>query len=170
MKSKIRLWAEYCLIALVVALAALTVWNFVQRLHTEKTVTELQGSLKAANDRVAQVEQANAVQEQALKTLQSYREVDGVVLRQLADGLETLRIRNAATHNKILILERNNEEVRRYLDATVPPELGCVLDGTCEAGGADGSAVRPPARSAPGSVRPPATRAKPDDARHRRQQ
>lgn len=155
LKGKLRLYLEYALIAVIVALAAFTTYNYVQRLRLDTKVVSLEGKVDKANERVKEVEEVNRQQADAIETIRSIRDVDGTILAGLAKDMEALRVRDTSMTTRLATLERSNEAVRKYLNSAVPEPVGCVLDRTCppDANGVSG-AQRGAARKVPAATAP----------------
>lgn len=156
--SKLRLYIEYALIAIIVALAGFAVYNYVTRVRLDAKVVTLEGKVDKANERVAAVEEINAQQATAIDTIRSIRDVDGTILAGLAQDMNALRVRDTSMTTRLATLERSNEAVRKYLNAAVPAPVGCLLDKTCP--DENGRAVPATERGAPAAVPAPATRPK----------
>lgn len=132
-KNKARLWLEYALIAAVVVMLGLLLSARIKQHATETRVAVLEGQLDGAKLRLQMVEAVNVSQQEALETIQRIREVDSHMLTGLETDMQTLRVRDRSVTAKLAELERSNEAVRRYLDASLPA-VGCVLDNSCAAG------------------------------------
>lgn len=128
LKSKVRLWIEYVMIAAIIVLAVTVsiMWWRGKALRAEM------GSMDAV---IASLNEANKTQQEALSTLRSIRELDSEVLSGLVADFNTIKNRDSATARRLAALERSNEVVRTYLDTAVPDELACVLDQTCDQDG-----------------------------------
>lgn len=156
--GKLRLYLEYALIALLLAVAGFATYNYTTRLKLDTKVTKLEGKVDKAEERVAQVEAINAQQATAIDTIRSIREVDGTILAGLATDMNALRVRDTSMTTRLATLERSNEAVRKYLNTAVPAPVGCLLDRTCIDQDGDGGAV--PAKAADGKGGPASPRPK----------
>lgn len=147
-KSKIRLWIEYALILAVVLLMGFVAWGKIRTAQLETNVATLDGKLRTAETRVAQVEEVNKAQAEAIATVQQMRTLDSTVLAGLSNALETINSRDASVRTRLALLEKSNEAVRAYLNGTVPDPVGCVLDRTCpdqgKAGGSGSTSASAP--------------------------
>lgn len=137
-KSKVRLWIEYFLIALVLVMAGVGTWFYIKSLRMENALVTVSAELIKANDRVALVEGVNAEQAEAIKTIKSVTEISDTMLKGVARDIEAMRNDDRTVSNRIKALEKTNEAVRQYLRTAVPSDVGCVLDQTCDP---DASAV-----------------------------
>lgn len=135
-KGKVRLWVEYFLVAAIVALLAVAVIGYIERLQLRANVADLKTEVTSAQGRVAQVEEVNRQQQEALGRIEDLRALDGEVLTGLAGDLSSLRVRDRGVAARIAHLEKTNEAVRAFLDGRLPVG-GCVLDNSCAPGGGD---------------------------------
>lgn len=132
--SKIRLWIEYGLVALVLAVAGFAVTIKLQSLRQETHISELSSQLEIASERIGVIASVNDAQEQVIMNLADQREVDGKAIVQLMDSYQNLTIIDRNLRKALAQLE-NNDEARTYLDIPVPGSVGCLFDGTCGPGG-----------------------------------
>jgi Tfp pilus assembly protein PilN len=135
--GKLRLYLEYALIALLIAVACYSVYSYITRLKLENNVTQLTSDVASANGRVDAVEQVNQQQQQALDALKGIKNVDSAMLQGLTQDLHTLGVKNKTITSRLSSLEKSNEAVRTYLESAVPAGVGCLLDNTCPASTAD---------------------------------
>ena len=118
-----RLYIEYALIALVIAVGTFGVWYYVEGL-------KLKRDLDNVSHWALEVDQANSSLVRSLEMTRQVSETNSEILSGLQRGLEAANANEAETNAKIHALERSNAAVRAYLDSVIPD--GCVLDGTCE--------------------------------------
>lgn len=144
--DKLRLWLGYALLAALLGVAALAIYNYTERLRLGTTVATLDGQVKAANTQLAAVAEANEQQQRTLERVRLLSEANDTALTGLAQDLQALQVRNHTTLNRLRELERTNEKVREYLSAPVPAELACLLDATCPPSGSDGGGAGAAAR------------------------
>jgi hypothetical protein len=140
LKSKLRLYIEYALIGLLLIVAGFAAYNYTTRLKLDNKVTALQGRVATAEQRVAQAEEVNKAQSEALATVERMRTLDSTVLQGLGKALDTINSRDQSVRARLTMLEKSNEAVRSYLNGNVPDPVGCVLDRTCPDQGKAGSA------------------------------
>ena len=141
--GNVRLVIEYVLIGLIIAgmATAITLWYRTQYLETRND--ELR-------ERVVNVEVINETQDKTISDLQALRQQDAAVMAGLVTDYAKLSKSDMAARKKLSDLEKQNANVRDYLDQPLPPELVCMLNNSCtgaEASGAgsQGSAVEQPA-------------------------
>lgn len=129
--SNLRLYVEYFLIAVIVAGAAtcLTLWYRTQAL--EKSNTEFVS-------RLATVEADNVIQDGTIADLQRLRQQDAKVMAGLIEDHARLAKLDSAARRKLTALENKNENVRAFLDRSIPPELVCLLNNSCDENGRSG--------------------------------
>lgn len=126
-----RLAIEYVLIALAIAGAAtaITLWYRTHYLETRND--ELR-------ERISNVEVINEAQDKTITDLQDLRKQDAAVMAGLVTDYAKLSKSDMAARKKLSDLEKQNANVRDYLDQPLPPELVCMLNNSCtgaEAGG-----------------------------------
>ena len=150
-KSKLRLWIEYLLIAIILVLMGVAAYNWVTRLKQDTRIAVLESDVRAAEDRVKLVEEVNEQQAAAIDTIRGLNDVNDTMLKGLATDMEALRVRDRTAFSRLAALEKSNEAVRQYLNTVVPAPVGCVLDRSCPNEDADPvpSAKRGPATRVP---------------------
>lgn len=154
LKSKLRLWIEYGLLLVIICTASIAFWNYHKQATLTKDVAILDGKLEAEKVKSEALKGVVDAQAITIQNISDVREVDSATLKSLVDDFHGANKRNTAVTQRLASLERNSEIVRQYLTASVPDDVGCVLDSTCaEADHPKGSASPAPARSAPGAVR-----------------
>lgn len=128
-KGKLRLWIEYALIAVMVALAGFSLSSYLQR-------RELSNRLDTTNKKVGQLSTSldqqvtiNNQQEDAISALRTLRKIDSDAIQGLHTELQSHASTNKLVLSKIQQLEKNNAQAKALLDIRVPPDLGCLLDG-----------------------------------------
>ena len=116
-----RLVIEYVLIGLIIAgmATAITLWYRTQYLETRNN--ELR-------ERVVNVEVINEAQDKTISDLQALRQQDAAVMAGLVTDYAKLSKSDATARKKLLDLEKQNANVRSYLDEPLPPELVCMLN------------------------------------------
>ena len=164
-KSKLRLWIEYALIAAVVILLGYATWGWFQRAYLVQEIVQLEGDVREAETRIGLVEEVNRQQDAVINTLRGVSELNDTMLQGLAADMQSLYGRDQSIRTRLASLERNNEAVREYLDSAVPAPVVCVLDKTCPE---DVAGDLPPAeRRATDSVQPAKPAPKRDQPRPR---
>ena len=138
-----RLVIEYVLIALTIAGAATAIALWYRTNYLEARNDELR-------ERVVNVEVINEAQDKTISDLQALRQQDAAVMAGLVTDYAKLSKSDATARKKLSELEKQNANVRDYLDQPLPPELVCMLDSSCTAAqasgaGGQGSAAEQPA-------------------------
>lgn len=136
-KNKKRLVIEYVLLAVLVAVAGFTFTMWLQKERTENALAKTQGELSTVQSRLTLVEAVNTQQEQTITDLKELRLEDAKALGGLLTDYKSLAENDARVRRRLSNLEQTNEAVRNYLNQPIPPELVCVLHGTCETGNQD---------------------------------
>lgn len=126
--ARARLWIEYALIGVVVALAGYAVSSSLQRRQLTRTVNTLSEQLGSVSTTLSQQVQANHDQDAAIAALKDLRTTDSHALQGLQDRLGTYAKKDAAIRTKLAELERTNAAAKSLLDTAVPDAVGCVLD------------------------------------------
>lgn len=141
--DNVRLVIEYILIALAIAGAATAIALWYRTNYLEARNDELR-------ERVANVEVINEAQDKTISDLQALRQQDDAVIAGLVTDYVKLSKSDAVARKKLSELEKQNANVRAYLDQPLPPELVCMLNDSCTAAqagsaGSQGSAAEQPA-------------------------
>lgn len=154
LKNKKRLVIEYVLIAIVVAVAGFTFTLWLSKIRTEKALAETRTDLVTVQGRLTAVESINQAQEATIGELKELRHADAQALTGLLTDYKVLAENDARARKRLDSLEKTNEAVRTYLNQRIPPDLACLLNGTCEAGnqGSDKDRAGNPARGAGAAV------------------
>lgn len=139
-KSKVRLWIEYLMIAAIVVLLGMTAWGKIQTSRLETKVATLGGDLRETKGQLKQVVEVNKAQAEAIQTIKGLTSTNDTLLTALATDMQALRVRDQSTFSRLAALEKSNEAVRRYMSTAVPAELRCVLD-SAPCGHQDGNGV-----------------------------
>ena len=147
-----RLAIEYVLIALAIAGAATAIALWYRTSYLEARNDELR-------ERVVNVEVINEIQDKTISDLQALRQQDAAVMAGLVTDYAKLSKSDATARKKLSELEKQNANVRDYLDQPLPPELVCMLNNSCTAAkasgaGSQGNAAEQPA-GAVQKARPP---------------
>lgn len=130
--GNVRLVIEYVLIALAIAGAATAIALWYRTNYLEARNDELR-------ERVANVEVINEAQDKTISDLQALRRQDAAVMAGLVTDYAKLSKSDATARKKLLDLEKQNANVRSYLDEPLPPELVCMLNNSCTAAQASGA-------------------------------
>ena len=138
-----RLVIEYILIALAIAGAATAIALWYRTNYLEARNDELR-------ERVVNAEAINEAQDKTISDLQALRQQDAAVMAGLVTDYAKLSKSDATARKKLSELEKQNANVRDYLDQPLPPELVCMLNNSCTAAkasgaGSQGSATEQPA-------------------------
>ena len=150
--SNARLVIEYVLIALAVAGAATAIALWYRTNYLEARNDELR-------ERVVNAEVINEAQDKTISDLQALRQQDAAVMAGLVTDYAKLSKSDATARKKLSELEKQNANVRDYLDQPLPPELACMLNNSCTAAkasgaGSQGNAAEQPAGTVQ-KARPP---------------
>ena len=147
-----RLVIEYALIALAITGAATAIALWYRTNYLEACNDELR-------KRVVNVEAINEAQDKTISDLQALRQQDAAVMAGLVTDYAKLSKSDATARKKLSKLEKQNANVRDYLDQPLPPELVCMLNNSCTAAQASGASSQGSAAEQPaGAVqkaRPP---------------
>jgi type II secretory pathway pseudopilin PulG len=147
--GNVRLVIEYALIALTIVSAATAIALWYRTNYLEARNDELR-------ERVVNVELINEAQDKTISDLQETREQDAAVLAGLIADYDKLSKADTAARKKLSNLEKRNAKVHGYLDESLPPELGCMLNDSCTAtqtsgAGGQGSAAESSAGTVQGA-------------------
>lgn len=95
----------------------------------ELALKESQKREEFANKQLQNVLEINQDQSKVIGELRDQRAADAVIIQQLVDQFGKIDKRYAKQDTMIKELEKNNANVKSYLDAAVPPELRGMLNG-----------------------------------------
>jgi hypothetical protein len=126
--ARARLWIEYALIAVVVALAGYAVNSYLHAQKLTRTVTDLSTQLGSVSKTLRDQVQANKDQDAAIAVLKGLRETDSHALQGLQSQLGQTAAKDTDIRAKLAELERTNAAAKSLLDTAVPDAVGCVLD------------------------------------------
>lgn len=149
---KVRLWMEYAMLVVILALAAYAFWSYMQDQHRELVIQNLETAVKNSDARVQEVEKANKDQLAAIKTIQNLSQSQTLLVGSISEDLQKVALRDKNTAARIGALEKSNVALTRFLDAAIPTPVGCVLDNSCEKPSANGSQSAKPAAGTPQAV------------------
>lgn len=127
-----RLVIEYVLIALAITGAATAIALWYRTNYLEACNDELR-------ERVMNVEAINEAQDKTISDLQALRQQDAAAMAGLVTDYAKLSKSDATARKKLSELEKQNANVRAYLDQPLPPELVCMLNNSCTAAQASGA-------------------------------
>lgn len=134
-KTKIQAWIGYAVLGLMLATGSLAVTFYVKGQSYKLALAQQASKLDTALTRVATVEDANATQALAIKTIRDANERSGVLLQNLSVAINNLDKNDKAVRNRLDYLEKNDAAVRDYFNIGVPPSVACLLDKTCDPDG-----------------------------------
>lgn len=107
---------SYFVLALFLIVGGLAVAYYVKSKGQDVKITVLQSDLDSANKSLRQVEQSVAASDR--------------IIKGLTGSLSEIDQRGSVITERVSMLERNNEQIRRLLDTRLP-ESGCLLDNSC---------------------------------------
>ena len=140
-RAKLQLWIGYIILGLLVAVSALAVYNYTERLRQDTVIANLGADLDKAEAQVIEVVEVNKKQTEAIETIRGLNTVNDTMLQGLASDMESLRVQDRGVRTRLASLERSNEAIREYLNTAVPAPVGCVLDQSCSEGVGDPSSA-----------------------------
>lgn len=126
---------SYVVLVLFLIVGGLAVTYFVKSKVQDSKITVLESNLHTAEKSLTEVRQSVAASDR--------------IIKGLTGTLSEIDERGSVITERVSMLERNNEQIRRLLDTRLP-ESGCLLDNSCGSSG-----VRPTERSAADPVQPP---------------
>ncbi len=136
-KSNARLYLEYALIALVLAIGGLAVTLKVQAMRQEvtlatqaSTIERLDSDLTLEKARVSLVEGVAQAQGVALGKLADQRKIDGDIMNELLDTYQGLQRQDEKLRSQLDSL-RDDDNAKEYLAAPVPDSVACLWDDSC---------------------------------------
>lgn len=130
--ERTRLIIEYILVGLLVASLAGSLTLYISKLKQDLVVANLETQVGTLNGKVTGLENVNRAQELDIDELKQLRYIDAEALGKLVQEVKKVSTRDAEFRAKLAKLEAEDETVREYLNDSIPPQLRCVLERTCE--------------------------------------
>lgn len=131
---------SYIVLGLFLAVSGLAATFWVKSTALEAKVTTMSKDLE--------------ITKQSLNTIQTTVDVSDRIIAPLNEALGRIDEKGAAVTERVVYMERTNEQVRDLLSVNLPAG-GCLLDDTCGAG-----PVRPTEPSAADALPPALTQGK----------
>lgn len=132
LKEKTRLVVEYALITLVIGIAGFTFALWLSNKDTEKSLAESHYKIAELTGRISSAEEINKHQEETIDLLKELRLKDAKALAGLLMDYKAVSEKDSDARLKLLKLGEKNEEVRKYLNLSIPSDLLCLLNNTCQ--------------------------------------
>jgi len=129
--SKLRLYVEYAIIAVLIATVGLAVTLKMQTYRQEISITNLSTGLENAKGQIEVITSVNEAQEGVIKTLSGQRESDNKAVTQLLDTYQKLRDADQKIRSKLDTLEKTDVQAKTYFDSVIPESVACVYDDSC---------------------------------------
>jgi len=136
--SKIRLYVEYAVLALLIGVAGLAVTLKMQTYRQEISITNLKSDFETekvkverANERIDLVEGVNEAQAKVIDTLGGQREKDNLAVTKLLNTYQTLRDNDQKLRDKLDDLEKTDADAKSYFDIPMPESVACLYDDSC---------------------------------------
>lgn len=129
--SKIRLYVEYAILALLIGVAGLAVTLKMQTIRQEISITNLSNGLEKAQGQIEVISSVNEAQEKVITTLSGQREDDNLAVNKLLDTYDKLRDADQKIRSKLENLEKTDAQAKAYFDSVVPESVACVYDDSC---------------------------------------
>lgn len=134
----VRLAIEYALLGGFVVLGAYALWQRTHSAEQDTQILNLSDKLTSSTKVINGLVEANADQDKAISDLRDLRARDADAILGLQKDIAHADARNLSVRAKLAELEKNNARAKELLDTAVPPDVGCVLDGSvCPADGAN---------------------------------
>lgn len=129
--SKIRLYVEYAMLALLLGVVGLAVTLKMQTYRQEISITNLSNGLEKAQGQIEVITTVNEAQESVIQSLSGQRETDNQAVTRLLDTYEKLRDADQRIRSKLETLEKTDVHVKAYFDVVIPESVACVYDDSC---------------------------------------
>lgn len=154
---KVRLYIEYAMLVAILVLSAFALYTWARGKSLESDVLKLETAVANSDARVKEVEEANAQQVEAIKTIQNLTASQTTLVASISEDLQKVFTRDKNNAARLSALERSNAALTRYLDDAIPTPVGCVLDNSCtskDASGGNQNAAPAPAEVPSSNRRP----------------
>lgn len=143
-QSKTRLITEYLLLGLLVSVCGLAYSLYLTRAEVRDDLTTAQEKIGNLETSLTVQQMANSLNTDAISALQQFRELDAQTTNSLLTLLQTMNKERTAQDQRLKNLEKDNAEVRPYLNSSVPTGYDCLLEPeTCPSAATSGSAKGP---------------------------
>lgn len=129
--SKIRLYVEYAVLALLIGVAGLAITLKMQTLRQEISINNLSTGLEKVQAENKVITSVNEAQQSVIETLGSQRETDNKAVTQLLDTYQKLRDADRNLRSKLDTLEKTDAQAKAYFDSVIPESVACVYDDSC---------------------------------------
>lgn len=129
--SKIRLYVEYAMLAVLLGVAGLAVTLKIQTYRQQISITNLSNGLEKAQGEIEVITSVNAAQEGVIKSLSGQRESDNLAVTNLLNAYDKLRDADQRIRSKLDTLEKTDAQAKAYFDSVVPESVACVYDDSC---------------------------------------
>ena len=136
--SKVRLWIEYVLIAVVLATVGLAVTLKMQTIRQETSISNLKSDFEAekvkverATERLDLVEGVNDAQAKVIESLGGQREKDNLAVTKLLNATQALRDQDQKLRDKLDELEKTDADAKNYFSIPIPESVACLYDDSC---------------------------------------
>lgn len=115
----------YAILALFLAVSALCAVYYVEAKRQEAVIEVMATNLAETRDHL------KATRESIVRVQESMMVADGII-GNLHTALTAINDKGSVVTERIIMLEKNNAEIRDLLDTRLPAD-GCLLDDTCTA-------------------------------------
>lgn len=131
--SKGRVVVEYLMIFAVIVLGAVSTNMYLDARTAKKEIATLHYKLSAESQSVMQLKAASVSQVATIEELKEMRRADATAIEGLVTDFKGIADTNKKAEKRLRQLEEDNEEVRKYLNSSIPAPLKCLLNNTCSA-------------------------------------
>lgn len=126
--KSIRLWLDYFLIFMVLALGGAGVWLYKQNNVLHQNVGALETQTDALSGEIDKQRESLTAQEKAIQDLVKQRKLDSQIVQDLLDDYRRISTNTADAKRRIRELEYRSEEIKDILNGALPASVRSVLE------------------------------------------
>lgn len=131
MKSGIRLWIEYIMLAALLGVIGLAVTLKMQTYRQTISINNLSTGLEKAQGDIATLSSVNEAQDGIIENLSGQRATDNAAVDRLLSAYDKLRDADQKIRSKLDDLEKTDVNVQTYFSVSIPESVACVYDDSC---------------------------------------
>jgi hypothetical protein len=121
--SKIGLYLGYLAIAFAIVLGCAAIWFYRQNSALNTKVGALKTKVDANYATIGALQTVNDNQDKTIEQLKELRKTDASAVSALISDVKSIHTTNEAVKLKITVLEKRSEEVKHYLNSSIPDAL-----------------------------------------------
>jgi len=121
--SKVGLYLGYLAIAFAIVLGCAAVWFYRQNNTLNTKVGTLQTKVDTNAGTITALQRVNDNQDKTIGQLKELRKTDASAVTALISDVKAIHTTNDAVKLKLTVLEKRSEEVKKYLNSSIPDAM-----------------------------------------------